>query len=644
MTIRSRSRLTSSTIMPALRTVAAVGVLAGATTAYAAYIVDVSVDAGTSVAPVSDIGLGLHTSVYAEFNNPGLPDRLSEAGVQLMRYPGGSYADGYQWSTNSSNQGGYVTNSANFANWLDVMKEAGAQSMVTVDYGVSFQGTMGGQPKEAAAWVAYANANANIYGTANDVTLGLDEEGNDWHTAGYWSRLRASTVQQYRNWSQAAGTYDPAHEFLATNRDTPVGIEYWEIGNEIGGNGYFGAQWERDLHAPYNNNDPNDNTGRTGNPLLSPTAYATNLIDFAYWMKQVDPTIKIGAGLDSTSTNANHAILSTAGENIDFGIVHFYPGGQNYHTVLSKVGTELPQIAQTIQSDFQTYAGKGPGEYELHITEFGFAVPGLQPSAPHPSYRALYVADAFATAQEVGIKSMEWLEMSAGFLSMSSSLPRGPAYYAMQMVDLMSDPGDEFVSVTSNQGLLRTHGVKRANGGLALMFINEATGDGVFDMQTTVDVTGLNLESTAQYYEYGWDNVEEDVGPYEQTLTDLIGSFQILIPDVSIVTLIFDPAGDYNDDGTIDAADYALWRDTLGSTTDLRADGNHNDVIDAGDYEVWRSNFGQSTGGGGGGSAIAPVPEPASACLLAFGGLLLLRRRRPVGLLSRESPLPWNRR
>ena len=50
---------------------------------------------------------------------------------------------------------------------------------MTVDYGDSFQGTMGGQPKEAAAWVAYANANAGIYGTANDVALGLDAEGNN---------------------------------------------------------------------------------------------------------------------------------------------------------------------------------------------------------------------------------------------------------------------------------------------------------------------------------------------------------------------------------------------------------------------------------------------------------------------------------
>ena len=59
------------------------------------------------------------------------------------------------------------------------------------------------------------------------------------------------------------------------------------------------------------------------------------------------------------------------------------------------------------------------------------------------------------------------------------------------------------------------------------------------------------------------------------------------------------PLGDYNHNGTVDAADYTIWRDTLGSTTDLRANGNNDppstDLIDQADYDTWKNAFGQGT-------------------------------------------------
>lgn len=55
--------------------------------------------------------------------------------------------------------------------------------------------------------------------------------------------------------------------------------------------------------------------------------------------------------------------------------------------------------------------------------------------------------------------------------------------------------------------------------------------------------------------------------------------------------------GDYNFDGTVDLADYTVWRNLLGSPVAMSGfgpDGNANGLVDAGDYNVWRENFGRS--------------------------------------------------
>jgi glucose/arabinose dehydrogenase len=86
-------------------------------------------------------------------------------------------------------------------------------------------------------------------------------------------------------------------------------------------------------------------------------------------------------------------------------------------------------------------------------------------------------------------------------------------------------------------------------------------------------------------------------------------------------------AGDYNANGTVDAADYILWRKTLGSTTVLAADGSHNNKVDQADYTIWQNNFGNTvhTSSPGAGSTI---PELASiAYIVEFMVLLAFRWR-----------------
>lgn len=79
-----------------------------------------------------------------------------------------------------------------------------------------------------------------------------------------------------------------------------------------------------------------------------------------------------------------------------------------------------------------------------------------------------------------------------------------------------------------------------------------------------------------------------------------------------VVTL----AGDYNDDGFVNAADYTVWRNLSGATLDPRADGDTNGVVNIADYNIWKANFGAVAGAGSAELMLgSSVPEPGAAAI-----------------------------
>ncbi len=100
--------------------------------------------------------------------------------------------------------------------------------------------------------------------------------------------------------------------------------------------------------------------------------------------------------------------------------------------------------------------------------------------------------------------------------------------------------------------------------------------------------------------------------------------------------------GDFNRDGTVDARDYILWRNTNGQTVPIYsgADANGDAKVNDTDFAVWRSHFNTSSSVGSGTASLAErmVPEPVTIGLATLGICLWLlttgrtSRRRSLDL------------
>jgi hypothetical protein len=81
-------------------------------------------------------------------------------------------------------------------------------------------------------------------------------------------------------------------------------------------------------------------------------------------------------------------------------------------------------------------------------------------------------------------------------------------------------------------------------------------------------------------------------------------------------------AGDFNNNGVVDAADYTTWRDAVGSNNGLPNDNGLSTPVGTAHYDLWKANFGNT------GSGSAAVPEPATLTLVLLAALTGIVRTR----------------
>jgi hypothetical protein len=144
------------------------------------------------------------------------------------------------------------------------------------------------------------------------------------------------------------------------------------------------------------------------------------------------------------------------------------------------------------------------------------------------------------------------------------------------------------------------------------------------DLNTLIAAdTGWVLQRALAISDTGWI---AGIGKFDDGFVGVTGSydrvFMLQLPAPPVL------AGDYNDDGSVDAADYVSWRENLNTANSLPNDTTPETVAQE-DYEVWRANFGATAAEATGLAAANSVPEPVAFVLALVGiGLLPLRIRK----------------
>ncbi|QDU56595.1 hypothetical protein [Aeoliella mucimassa] len=135
----------------------------------------------------------------------------------------------------------------------------------------------------------------------------------------------------------------------------------------------------------------------------------------------------------------------------------------------------------------------------------------------------------------------------------------------------------------------------------------------LIDNQTTEAIVG--------YFENGETGELYEEGEQLQN-TGFVGSVTISYlggdgNDV-VLSLLAGVAGDYNNDGIVNLADYTVWRDHFGDSPDSipnRSIELWDTPIGMADYQTWKANFGQTLTAS---SNASNVPEPSGGWLLGL--------------------------
>ena len=415
----------------------------------AATTVNVTVNAGEGLGTIPSTAYGLNSAVWdSQMNAPQVQGLLEQAGVGMLRYPGGSYGDEYNWQDNTVTNG-YVAPGTDFDSFMGTVRKIGAQPILIANYGT-------GTPQEAADWVKYANVTKGYgvkYWEIGNETYGNGYYGADWEADGHASKSPATYAGNLIQYADAMKAVDPTIKIGAV------------------------------LTLPGNWPDSVVASGDSGDWNQAVLSAAGSSIDFV--IVHLYPPGSAGAAVLTVPEQVAGELAQLRQE------IDQYAGPNGPHI----------QIAMT-ETDSNNFMDTQPGALyaaDTYLTSLENGVFTVDWWDTHNGATAISTAPDGAT--DFGDEGV----LSSGQCVSGSCEPAlntpFPPYYAISMLSKLGLPGDTMVAAGTDQQMVSAHAVRNADGDLSVMLINK---DPANSYQVSLHYAGFTPAAGAPtVYAYG---------------------------------------------------------------------------------------------------------------------------------------------